>query len=291
VGPNVRLEGCVVGRSCDLRQGAHLEEGVVLGDEVRRDHELSPADILDGAARGPVTTSAPSPGDYLGALGELRDRHVVVLTVARGMSASYESAKIAAGYLEKRRAAVVDTQTAAGGQGLVVMAAARAARAGAGLDDVAAAAQRVIRRVHLLASLDRLDHLATSGRVPKVVTLAGRSVGMRAIFEFSFGRARVRMPARNADSAVARIVAACGADDPGGARLHAAVLDAEAPAAAEALMDAVQHLAPRGEIYAAPFSSVMVAHTGPGLAGLAWWWEPREELVPTGQHVAGGETG
>jgi mannose-1-phosphate guanylyltransferase/phosphomannomutase len=29
----VRLEGCVLGRSCDLRQGVRCEEGVVLGDE------------------------------------------------------------------------------------------------------------------------------------------------------------------------------------------------------------------------------------------------------------------
>ncbi len=33
VGTGVRLEGCVLGRSCDLRQGARCEEGVVLGDE------------------------------------------------------------------------------------------------------------------------------------------------------------------------------------------------------------------------------------------------------------------
>ncbi len=33
LGPGVRLDGCVVGRACDLRQGAHLEDGVVLGDE------------------------------------------------------------------------------------------------------------------------------------------------------------------------------------------------------------------------------------------------------------------
>jgi mannose-1-phosphate guanylyltransferase/phosphomannomutase len=33
VGPSVRLEGCVLGRSCDLRQGVRCEEGVVLGDE------------------------------------------------------------------------------------------------------------------------------------------------------------------------------------------------------------------------------------------------------------------
>jgi len=33
LGPGVRLDGCVLGRSCDLRQGARCEEGVVLGDE------------------------------------------------------------------------------------------------------------------------------------------------------------------------------------------------------------------------------------------------------------------
>lgn len=33
VGPGVRLRGTVVGRACDLRYGARLDEGVVLGDE------------------------------------------------------------------------------------------------------------------------------------------------------------------------------------------------------------------------------------------------------------------
>jgi mannose-1-phosphate guanylyltransferase/phosphomannomutase len=33
IGPGVRLRGCVVGRSSDLRRGARLEEGVVVGDE------------------------------------------------------------------------------------------------------------------------------------------------------------------------------------------------------------------------------------------------------------------
>ena len=33
LGAGVRLRGCVVGRSCDLRRGARCEEGVVLGDE------------------------------------------------------------------------------------------------------------------------------------------------------------------------------------------------------------------------------------------------------------------
>jgi mannose-1-phosphate guanylyltransferase/phosphomannomutase len=44
LGPAVRLRGCVVGRSSDLRRGARLEEGVVLGDEcfVGREAVLNP---------------------------------------------------------------------------------------------------------------------------------------------------------------------------------------------------------------------------------------------------------
>ena len=33
LGPGVRLRGCTVGRSGELRRGARIEEGVVLGDE------------------------------------------------------------------------------------------------------------------------------------------------------------------------------------------------------------------------------------------------------------------
>jgi len=35
LGPGVNVRGCVIGRSSELRQGVHLEEGVVLGDNCR----------------------------------------------------------------------------------------------------------------------------------------------------------------------------------------------------------------------------------------------------------------
>ena len=45
LGPSVRLRGCIVGRSGDLRRGARCEEGVVLGDEclVGEDAVISPS--------------------------------------------------------------------------------------------------------------------------------------------------------------------------------------------------------------------------------------------------------
>jgi fatty acid-binding protein DegV len=60
------------------------------------------------------------------------------------------------------------------------------------------------------------------------------------------------------------------------ARLHVAALHADAETDAEGLLkrvrDDLDH-APATELVL-EFSEVMIAHTGPGLVGLAWWWQP-----------------
>ncbi|MGH8987615.1 MAG: DegV family protein [Acidimicrobiales bacterium] len=247
---------------------------IAIGDDVHNDGKLEPAEVLRRAAHLRVTTSAPSPGAYLETLEHLAGHPVLVATVARGMSASYQSAITAAGYARSGDVAVVDTQAAAGAQGLVVIAAARAARAGSTLQEAIAAARRAAARVRLLAVVEQLDFLAGSGRVPGIAVRAGRSIGLCAMFELSGGHVRPRRPVRSVDAAVARIVTACRADALPTARLRAVVLHAEAPRAAHLLFTHLHELAADADAYTASFSSVLVAHTGPGVAGLAWWWEP-----------------
>ncbi len=58
-----------------------------------------------------------------------------------------------------------------------------------------------------------------------------------------------------------------------GARLHVAALHAQDPEIAEELLRAVRARAEPATSFVASFTPVMVAHTGPSLAGLAWWWE------------------
>ena len=123
------------------------------------------AEIL-ASAPGTIRTSCPSPGSYLEAINTCHAEGVVVCTVAAPLSGSYQAALMAA-----RRARVpvrvVDTGSAAGGQGLVVLAAARAARAAAGLEAVAAAATDCASRVRLVGTVDSIAHLVASGRVPQ----------------------------------------------------------------------------------------------------------------------------
>jgi DegV family protein with EDD domain len=261
---------------------------LVLGGLVYADGDLSPEELVLRSASEPVSTSAPSPGDFLKAIARSTEHEesrseVLVLTVSSSMSATYEVARTAASYVDDVDLRVIDTATAAGAQGLVVLAAAQLAATGASLTEVASRAQRVAHDVRLMATLRNLDHLARSGRVPQAAAWAGRAVGVQVMFEFAGGKARPRRPARTERSALERMVATMvrsrprRTEDPGaGAVLRGAVLEAQAKDSAAALHGLVVDAVPSAEIFEAPFSSVMVAHTGPDLVGLAWWWEELE---------------
>jgi DegV family protein with EDD domain len=253
-----------------------------VGADRYRDGEIS-LDELVRRFDEPISTAAPSPGEFATVMADgLRSGPVVTLTLAAGMSSTHDSAKLAAKLVSDAdpRApadggpdvAVLDTGTAAGAQALVVLAAARAAAEGADQYEVVATAERVAGRVRLAASVADLERLAASGRVPDAARWIGDRLGVRPLFEFRDGRARPLRPAFSGDAALDRIVQRCAAGAGGGARLHVTVLHALNPDAAATLADRVQALSP-ASFLVGPFSPVMVAHTGRGLAGLAWWWE------------------
>jgi fatty acid-binding protein DegV len=283
---------------------------LVIGDERHRDGDIA-LDELVGRFSEPIATSAPSPGEYATVIAEARrDGPVLVLTVSARMSSSFDAAVLAAKLVaddeaavagrevaatpapvagseedtvaeglapdEERGVTVLDSGTAAGAQALVVLAAASAAADGGDLPAVVAAAERVAARVRLAATVADLERLARSGRVPEAARWLGDRLGVRPLFEFRDGRARPLRPAFSAAVARERIVARCVADAPGrettAGRLHVIVLHALDPEAAADLSARVERLSPVSCLVG-PFSPVMVAHTGRGLAGLAWWWE------------------
>jgi DegV family protein with EDD domain len=218
-----------------------------------------------------ITTSAPSPGAWAEAF-EAIDGSVVALTVSSTMSASNQSAVVAARLVDTD-VRVVDTRTAAGAQGLVALAAAAAARDGASVDEVEAAARKVADQVHLVATIDDLSHLVRSGRVPSIAGWAGRQLKVNPLFEFRGGEAHPLRPAIGRRGALSRLVDLCRSSRPTpGARLHVAAIHAAEPDDAEAVLEGLGALEPVERVTAA-FSPVMLVHTGPGLVGLAWWWE------------------
>lgn len=250
---------------------------VVIDGQSRPDSEVSTEELLARLPGGGVTTSGPNPREWTSAIERALTRadEVVVLTVSSEMSSTYGTARLGASMIGDA-VHVVDTRSAAGGEGLVALAAARLAEQGATAAAIVAAITAVIDRMHLVATVDSLDHLVRSGRVANITGAAAHAMRVNPLFEFRDGAARALHPAIGRRAAEQRIVHACLASRPrgeGNPKLHVAALEAACPTRAQSLLTSVLAEVPDAEGFIGSFGAVMLVHVGPGLVGLAWWWE------------------
>ena len=242
---------------------------VTFGGRSFPESDISLARVV-AAGAGAISTAAPSPGAFGAAMEGAADG-VVVVTVAARLSAAYRSATVAAGGAAHVR--VIDSGTAAGGQALVIIHAARVAVSGATLAQTEAAARRAVARVRLVGALETLGYAAESGRVPGAVAgIVGR-LGIRPMFALESGHVRRLRPASSAASAVRRLVARWNRTRIPGADLHLAVMHAMAPEVADQILTTIRAAVTPTSEHVGSFGAGMMAHTGPGVVGLAWWWD------------------
>jgi fatty acid-binding protein DegV len=133
-------------------------------------------------------------------------------------------------------------------------------------------AEAVAARVRVVGALASFERLARSGRVPGVAARAADRFGVRPMFELRNGKVRPLRPSGR-DGDLDRMTRQCLADRPTRAStLHAVVMHAGVPGRAARLEARLREL-DGGDVVVGPFGPAMVTHTGPGLLGLAWWWD------------------
>ena len=218
-----------------------------------------------------ATTAAPAPGDFLEAIERTGQREVVCVTVASGVSATYQAATVAAGRASGN-VSVVDSQTASMAEGFVTVEAARAARSGSPFDAVVRRAEEVASRARLFATIDTFEFLRKSGRVNKLEAFAATKLDIKPVFKFQEGEAGPVGRPRTRARALRRVVEET-LKEIAGRPVHLAAIHAAAEEEAKGLLDAVSAEVPVVESYTAAFTPVMGAHTGPGVVGLAFFCE------------------
>ena len=229
-------------------------------------------------AKHPPTTSQPSLGAFRELYDELagKSEGIVSIHVPASLSGVPSTAEAAARLCPGVPIRVLDSGTAAMAEGFVTLAAARAAAAGGSLSQVVQTADAVISRVKLFAALDTLDYLARSGRVPGVAALLGSILDLHPVFGLRHGRVHLEVRLRTKRFATQYLLHQI-AEGTGGMPVHAAVFHADAAAEAERLRQQVADQFDCVELYVTEFTPVMGAHTGPGVIGVAFYAEPREE--------------
>ena len=132
------------------------------------------------------TTSQPSIGDFLGVYEPLLEdgvTDIVSIHLAGGMSGTVRSAQQARDQLGERapRVHVVDSRSACGGQGLVLLAAAAAARGGADGQSVADHAERAREQLKMWFAINTLEFLRRGGRIGGAQAWLGGALQIKPI--------------------------------------------------------------------------------------------------------------
>ncbi len=228
--------------------------------------------------RRPPATAAPPPGVYADTMLRAAEsaRTVLCLTVSRQFSAMHDAAVQGAELARERRPGldvrVLDSGAAAMAQGFVAIEAARAARQGAGIEQVLDRARELMPRVQLLVCLDTLSYLARSGRVPRLIVWASSPLQVKPLVEFVGGKYRPVGIVRSKAKAVDRLLQLLERRSGGGA-LHVCVQHTNVPSEAADLAERVRQTLRPTELYVQEFTQVMGVHTGPGLLGFSFYTE------------------
>lgn len=237
--------------------------------------DMTPAEFYRRLAtgRGLPKTSTPPVGEFVAvyAAAARRAEAVVAIHLAASLSATVTAAHQAAALIDTP-VHVLDCGTAAAAQGLIVLAAARVAEAGAEAEEVLATARKVMDRIHLLVMLDTLHYLRKGGRIGGAQAWLGMALRFKPIVSLANGRVVPVERPRTRPRGVARLVELM-AEATKGHPVHVAVTHAEALTEAEALRDRIAAQFDCRELIITEFTPVMGAHTGPGVLGIAFWAE------------------
>jgi DegV family protein with EDD domain len=164
---------------------------------------------------------------------------------------------------------VVDSLSATLGQGLLVLAAARLAEEGKGLDEVAAGVERLVPRTRVFGVLDTLEYLKKGGRIGGAAALLGSMLSIKPVIQVVDGaveqESKQRTRARSLRYLADKVAGAAKA----GEVSELAVMHGDA-SDVDTFVDLLAAVMPRDRILISWVGPVIGAHTGPGVMGCAW---------------------
>jgi DegV family protein with EDD domain len=246
--------------------GERTEREADLADYDAFYEELRTADELP-------TTSQPSVGDFIEAYEPLLadGRDVVSIHLSGGISGTVDSARQAKEALERdgrggERVQVLDSQTAAGGLGLVTMAAARRAAGGGTTDEVLAAAREAREDLKMWFAIDTLEFLKRSGRIGAASAWIGSTLKIKPILTLEAEITPVER-VRTSSRMFERMVDYARQRESSGASGWV-VQHIQAHEEATRLADECRSIFGREPVFFSEVGPVLGAHTGPGLLGV-----------------------
>jgi DegV family protein with EDD domain len=255
------------------------------GERTEREADITDIDsFMDELRTGEhlPTTSQPSVGDFVNAYEPLLadGGEVVSIHISGGISGTVEAARQATEALQRdgtggERVHVMDSATAAGGLGIVALAAAKSAQAGNDVEQVRADAQAAREALKMWFAIDTLEFLKRSGRIGGARAWIGSTLKIKPILTLESEMTPVER-VRTSKRAFERMVDYARQREESGADGWV-VQHIQAADQAERLIDECREVFGNDPVFVSEIGPVLAAHTGPGLLGVGG--VPRDMLV------------
>lgn len=213
-------------------------------------------------------TSQPTPADFTKTFDEVLEFHeeVAALHVIGKYSGTAQSAAmIGKNYDGKVHA--LDTHTLCAGLGMLVLEAAKRAKAGMSASEIVELAKRDSENVRVFVAMDTLDFAVRGGRMSKTTGLIAKLLNIKPVIEFAsrkLGHVEVvakPIGVRRSEDTVIKLLKE---HSQGMTNLRFAIAHIGAPQKAQRIVKLLQEHFNASPEYIMPASAVLGTHSGPG---------------------------
>ena len=213
-------------------------------------------------------TTQPTPNDFADVYRKLAQEtdEILVIVVSSKLSGTYQSATQAKETVKgKCRIEIIDSLQVAMGMGLIVISAVKAAAEGANLTKLAEITRKAMTRIHLVAYFDTLKYLAKGGRIGKAQGLLGSVLSVKPLLTVRDGEMAPLTRVRSLTAGLDYLYSVAA----GYAKIEGmAVEHATTPADADKLVERLDKIYPKEQIYRSVISPVIGTYSGPNALAL-----------------------
>lgn len=220
------------------------------------------------AFRPSPTTAAPSPEVFKEAwdkLAEAGAKAILSIHISERLSATINSARIAAGQFTRIPVTVLDSSQLSLGMGFIVEKAAQMAKLGHKMEDIIANLAEVMKRTYVFASLKTLEYLRRSGRMNFALARFGELLQIKPLLHMNQGNATAHRT-RTQSKATTRLFEWLEQYAP---YERLAIVHAGVQKDADEMLQRIKQYLPHDDIPIVQITPVLGAHLGVGALGFA----------------------
>ncbi|WP_324717683.1 DegV family protein [Carboxydochorda subterranea] len=216
-------------------------------------------------------TSHPSPADFVAAYQAIAGDASAILSIHASayISATYQSAMVAAREFREVPVSVWDTRLVSMGEGLAVREVARAVQEGLPAGECLKRGQDLARRMRVRFTVETLEYLWKNGRIGRAQAFVGGLLQLKPVLAFEDGMVTPVERVRGRARSLSRLAEMC-AEETGGSGQTLAIVHAAALEEAQALREEILGRCQFDEVVVTTLGATITSHTGPGTIGIIY---------------------